>query len=268
MDTNFDQSSPEDSQTFKAWSPRAPRSLQPQARPSATMLPPPRPQTTISAERERELLDRRRNWVFMTPEDYASPDGKNNDDNDSKKGLTAMERFYQRLYDSDSVALTNKFNKPDSDRLGGRTNLLGRGELPNVDGGAFKDSPFNSDSDPSIFQSVRRSSFSNPFGSDGNTPLLTPEQVRLQAEQKAHMESYKQIWNIDQPATASVSSPGSAPVDSGPLFGLSAPGVQTIHSDASSGTSVSQSQTPTSRAEPTRYPRPPHADFAPTQRPF
>jgi hypothetical protein len=179
-----------------------------------------------------------------------------------------MERYYQRLYDSDRSAMTNQFSKLNSDQFGGRTNSTG-GELRNPDGGAFADSPFNADADPGIFQSVRRSDSSSPFGSDNISALPTPEEVRLQAEQKAHMESYRQIWNMDQPSTAPVSSPVSAAVDSGPLFGLSSPGLRPANSLSSSdGGSSTRSQTPTPTVAPSRNNKPPRADFIPTPRPF
>jgi hypothetical protein len=270
MDTNFDQSSSADSQTFKAWSPQAPHSTQAPTGPGEAMIPLPRPQITISPERQRELFDRRRNWVFMTAEEYASPGGKKDglEENGLDKKSTAMERYYQGLYDSDHSAMTNQFNKLNSDRFGGATNSLG-GEQRNPDGGVFADSPFNTTADPGIFQTVRRGDSSNPFDSDTSSALPTPEAVRLQAEQKAHMDAFRQLMNIDQPSVAPVSSPASASVDSGPLFGLSSPGIQSGNSVGSLdiGSSSTHSQTAPAVSSP-RNTRPPHATFAPPQRPF
>jgi hypothetical protein len=219
----------------------------------------------------------------MTPEDYASPGGKKDgleDNGLDKKSTTVMERYYQHLYDSDHSAVTNQFNKLNfnklnSDQFGGRTNLAS-GELRNPDGrnpdgGSFVDSPFNAAADAGVFQSVRRiDSSPSPFGSDPSSALRTPEEVRLQAEQKAHMDSFRQLWNIDQPSIAPVSSPVSTAVDSGPLFGFSSPGMQSANSGDSSDSVFSsmRSQTPTPAATPSRISRPPHADFAAPQRPF
>ena len=271
MDTNFDQSSPSDPQRFEAWSPRAPRTVQPQT-PGRTMIPLPPPQNGISPERERELLDRRRNWVFMTPEDYASPDGKKDalDGNDlGGKSATLMERYYQRLTDSEHAAVTNQFNKLDADQFGGRTNLVG-GDLPAPGRGSFGDSPFNPVTDAGVFESIRRNDLSNPFGSDTHSALPSPEEVRVQAEQKARMENYRQIWNIDQPAVAPAAAPVSVPIDSGPLFGLSDSSMRPVNSGNSSGgnSSSSHSQTPTPIVASPRDTKPPNADFTPLQRPF
>jgi len=275
MDTNFDQSSPEDSQTFKAWSPRAPRTVQPAPRLGQVMAPPPRPQSTISPERERELLDRRRNWVFMTPEDYTSTDGKKDELEENslnKNSSTVMERYYQHLYDSDHSPMTNQqFGKLNSDPFGGRTNSMGD-ELRNPGIGSFVDSPFNATAGSAMFQSVRRGDSSNPFDSDAGSTLRSPEEVRMQAEQKAHMESFRQLWNIDQPSTAPapVSSPTPTAIDSGPLFGLSSPGIRSGNSVSSSDnhSSSANSQMPLPTITSSRASKPPHADFAPPQRPF
>ena len=271
MDTNFDQSSPADPQRFQAWSPRAPRTVGLSA-PGTAMIPPPQPQNRISSEREKELQDRRRNWVFMTPEDYASPDGNKSglDGNGlDDKSTTLMERYYQRLSDSDHAAATNQFNKLNSDQFGGRTNSLGGG-LPTPGGGSFGDGPFNAITDAGVFESIRRNDLSNPFGSDTSSGLPSPEEVRAQADQKAHMERFRQILNIDQPAIAPVASPVSVPVDSGPLFGLSAPSMRPANSVSSPDgkSSSSHSQTPTPPVPSPRSVKPPHADFSPPQRPF
>jgi hypothetical protein len=274
MDTNFYQPASSDSQSFKPWSPQAPHPIQANQRPGQAMLPPPRPQSNVSAERERELIDRRRNWVFMTPEDYAS-DGKKDgmkDDGSDKNSATLMERYYQRLNDSDQLAGTNQssINKLAGDRFGGQTNLLGGDMRPA--GGAFGDSPFSESPSAGIFQQMRRTDISNPFGSDNSTAMRTPEEVRLEAQQKAHMEAFREILNIDQPAPAQVISPTpSAPVaDSGPLFGLSSPAMRPINSVSTpdSGSSTVQAQTQVPTMTTTRNIKPPHADFAPQPRPF
>jgi hypothetical protein len=273
MDTNFDQSTPDDQQLFKAWSPRAPRTTQPPQRPSQIMMPPPQSQNTISPERERELLDRRRNWVFMTPEDYASPDGKKDgtDDNGLGKKSTVMERYYQHLSDADHQGATNQFGNLDAHRSAGRSNLLS-GELRESGDTGFHDSPFSAGIAPGVFQNVNRVEPSNPFGSDNIGALRTPEEVRLETEQKAHMDSFRQLWNIDQqPSAPVVVAPAASAVDSGPLFGLSSPGIQsarpTSFSDAGSSSQNSQPIAP--RDPSARYSKPPpHADFAAPQRPF
>jgi len=278
MDTNFYQTTPTDMQTINAWSPHAPRPIQAPPPGKSTL---PRPQNaTVSTEKERELLDRRKNWVFMTPEDFASPDGKNDSiekNGFEKKSGNAIERYYQRLNDSEQAAATNQFSKLDSDRLTGRTNLLGGGLRP-ADSGTFGDSPFDTAPAAGVFDSVHHTGFAGVFGSSDNTTAMpTPDDLHLQAEQKAHIENFKQIWNIDQPvaapaAPAPVSASVSAPIDSGPLFGLSSSGVQTanpVGSLAGGPSSSSQPVTPAPSPVTTqRAIRPPRADFASPQRPF
>jgi hypothetical protein len=182
-----------------------------------------------------------------------------------------MERYYQRLNESEQAAATNQFNKLNFDRLNGQTNLLGASLRP-VDGGTF-DSPFNMTPDSGVFDSVRRERITSVFGSSDNTLAMpTPDDVRMQAEQKARLETMRQIWNIDQPAAApTMPVSASAPVDSGPLFGLSSPGVQSASpfSPSVGNASSSQSLTPVQSPVTTqRAMRPPRADFAAPQRPF
>ncbi len=272
MDTNFDQSSSADSQSFKDWSPHAPHSIHLDARPAGN-TPLPRPQTsTANTERERELLDRRRNWVFMTPEEYASPDGKNGleSKDDNKQPTTAMERYYQRMNESDHVAVTNGFNRLEATRWNSRNNFTDADvRLP--DQGVFAEVPFNGAPETQVFQSLKRGGFAaEVFGSDTRETLRSPESIRIEAEQKAHMDSFKQLWNIDQPpAPVPVISTPSTPVDSGPLFDLSSPEIHTINPENPfTHNSSSQSQAPETPAVTPRMTRPPHSDFSAPQRPF
>jgi hypothetical protein len=269
MDTNFNQSSTEDSQAFKNWSPHAPNSFKAQVPPGQTMSM-PHPQPTVNSEHEKELMDRRRNWVFMTPEEYASPDGKDgSDDKDgNKKSTTAMERYFQRMNNSEQAGLTNSFN---SARLNGRTNLMEGGEVRQPDQGVFAEVPFNPAPGVQVFQPARRNDFADVFGSDTQGTLRTPETIQAEAEQKAHMESFKQIWNIDQPPAAAlpVVSTVSAPTDSGPLFGFSTPGIQaSTPENPFNHASSSQQPAPQPTVITPRMSRPPHSDFAAPQRPF
>lgn len=276
LDTNFDESSPADGQTLKAWLPSAPNGVRSASRPGQAMIlsPPPRQQTTISLEREKELLDRRKNWVFMTPEDYASSDDKKSELGDKDvdaKPTTAMQRFYQHLYDVDRPAATNQFNKSDSTRFGQENNSPAS-DLNNSTGGAFGENSFSTEMRSGVFQSAHRSDFSNPFGSDNNSSLRTPEEIRMEAEQKAHMESFRQLWNIDQPAAPAAPTPApvSTPIDSGPLFGFSSPALQPAHSISTPDnvSSVTHSEIPMPTVDSARAIKPPHATFVPQQRPF
>jgi hypothetical protein len=276
MDTNFDQLSRADRQTFENWAPRASRAFTPVA-PKPVILPPPRPQTAEPTQREQELLDRRRNWVFMTPEDYASPNGdKDSDvnglekDGDNKKPpMTAMQRYYQGLSEADHAASTNQFGKLDAEHSFGRTNHLAEG-LPNADRGSFPNSPFNMTPEVGVFDPVRQHDFADVFGSDNSPALRTPESIRAEAEQKAHMDTFKELWNIDQPAAAAVVLPVPTPVKTAPLFSSSAASMQPASSldGLSGGGFINKSQPAQPTVTSSRVAAPPRSDFAPPQRPF
>jgi|GEM_PF-3856622 len=277
MDTNFDQESASAPRTFELLSPQAPHPFQ-TTRPSASALPPPRPQPAPS-QRDRELLDRRRNWVFMTPEEFASPAGKKDsdpkDENTGENSLTVMERYYQRLNDADRSAATNRMNRPELSRLDTQTNLFTE-RLRNQDAAPFGPSPFNTTPDPGVFGAVRPNGFSSGPNSGGlrsdSVGMPSPEEIRQQAEQKAHLDSFKELWNINQPpapvqAQAPVSVPVPTPVDAAPVFGAS-PGVHSLFNATRSGglSEPQQSGQPTMTSS--RNSAPPRGTFTPPQRPF
>jgi hypothetical protein len=278
MGTNFEQLPQDDSHSFKIWEPTAPNSTRPTSPQMATPLP--HPQQSLSKE-EQQMLDRRRNWVFMRAEDYAKMDPKTGksllgDDHAEEDNMTAMERFYHRLEESGKSSTTNDFSRllPDRGRSMGATNYLGSA-LPNTDAGPFGATPFNAAQQAGIFQPITSGNSGNAFGNDNGVPMQTPEEARQQAEQKAHMENFKQLWNIDQASSAltPAAAPASAPIDSAPLFGASTPGMAPgfkagLAPDPSSGSSA---KTPTPPPQPVVSPRvtaPPHSDFMPTPRAF
>ena len=227
------------------------------------------------------MLDRRRNWVFMRPEDYATMDPKTGkrllgDDHAEDDNMTAMERFYHRLEQSGKSSATNDFSRliPDRDRSIGASNYLGSA-LPNTDAGPFGANPFNAAQQAGIFQPITSGNSGNAFGTDNSVPMQTPEEARQQAEQKAHMENFKQLWNIDQAGTAvtPAAAPASAPIDSAPLFGASMPGMApaikgSLAPDLSGGSSAKPLTPSTQPVVPPRVTAPPHADFMPVPRAF
>jgi hypothetical protein len=274
--TNFQQLPQSDSQNFDVWKPSAPNSAAPSAR-ITKPVPLPQTQPTLSKE-DQQLLDRRRNWVFMTPEDYATTDTKTGKsllgtEDDKEKNMTAMERYFHRLEQSSTAAATNQFNRMNTDRLNAQTNSYG-GVARNNDSGTFA-TPFNTAPDAGIFQPLTSENAGNVFGkADNSGPNLTPDEVRLQAEHKARMETYKQLWDIDQAGSASTptTAPASGPIDSAPLFGASTPGMSSSFKPPGStpGNGFGKSS-PAPAARPSATPRytpPPHSDFTPPQRPF
>ena len=277
MDTNFNQSGQDDLRTLKAWEPTAPHPYQAPA-PRSGALPLPRPQQQqVLTPAQQELLDRRRNWVFMTPDDYASsPDAKDAKDpskpaSDDDKNMTAMERFYQRLNDSEKAATTNQLRKLKNDRGSDSGNALDDAQRNN-DTGPFSASPFSSNPDSGVFQSIPRNVFGSAFGQDNTVRTLTPEEVRSQTEQKARIDSYRQLWVNQAPTTMPVvSTPASGPIDSAPLFGVATPAASSTFNAMSQElpkVSSTRQQTTQPAVVVPRESAPPHSDFAAPQRPF
>ncbi|HEX4265284.1 MAG TPA: hypothetical protein VH597_13185 [Verrucomicrobiae bacterium] len=273
VQTNIEQSQATGTKNFESMGPHAPRSFH-LAAPSQTLpLPFPQQQAIPLSEREKELQDLRKNWVFMTPDDMVGQaesdlSGFDKDkDGLNKKATTAMERYYQHLYDSDHSAATNQGTKLDSDSWTGATNsVVGDSARPN-------DGLFGTTPDTGVFQSPRATTFSDVFGSSANTAQSSAETIRLQEAQKEHMESFKQLWDIDQPATPpAVASEGLPKVSSPtPAFGSAAGDQPAINAFNSSLGGLS-GQAPASPIIPTitssRNIQPPRATFAPPQREF
>jgi hypothetical protein len=85
-------------------------------------MPQPQPNApAVQSKRAKELLERRRDWVFETPEEIlaapSSDDVLKRRDNDKqgedKSKLSPMERYYQRLYTRDKNESTRKAGKRD-----------------------------------------------------------------------------------------------------------------------------------------------------------
>jgi hypothetical protein len=274
LDTNFDQAPEAATSTPELLSPHAPRTLQ--DAPRSAVLPMPRSQPPPT-QREKELLDRRRNWVFMTPEEFASSPGKKDSDPDNQEksqegSLTLMERYYQRLNDGDHTAATNRMARADTDPSHSRTNSF-TGQVRDDEAGTFGPSPFNTTPDSGIFQSARPNDFSSDFNSANDAAMPSPEEVRQQAEQKTRIDTFKELWNIDQsaaaPATAvsaPVSGPLPMPVDSAPVFGASQSGRSLLNANSPGG--FSSQQQPSQPSMTSRSSAPPRATFTFPQRPF
>lgn len=177
-----------------------------------SMMPHP-PNPPLSA-RERELLERRRNWVFMTPEELMSGEGTDEmlgmkkDDKDGTELMTPMERYYEQLLAPNRTSTTNQLDKSDSDSWNKETNAL-TGEQQSDDSAHPFESPFNSKPSPEVFRPIRPTTFSDVFGTGGNDNPDDPETKRLRQEQQSHMENFKKLWDMDQ---SSAAVPASAPV--------------------------------------------------------
>lgn len=270
-ETNVDQFQPAGTKDFKAMTPLVPHPFRFGTPAQGGTLPPPQPQVVLPSQRDQELLDRRRNWVFMTPEDMAGSAAEKSlngyeKDGEEKKSVTVMQRYYQHLYDSDRQAATNQVGRIDADSWTRMTNSVGGDGMRSVD------SPFNTTPDSGIFQPARANSFSSLFGSDNSATGQSQEDVRLQAEQQAHIENFKQLWNIDQPAATPVSASLPAAPNSTPLFGSSQNDQRAFHAVTlpANGFSLQQNPTP---VQPTvtsvrNASQPPRSTYAPSARPF
>jgi hypothetical protein len=177
-----------------------------------------------------------------------------------------MQRYYQHLYDSDRQASMKKAGKPDSGTL---TKSL----IPD-DASRLGNTPFSADSqDPGVFQPARPDSFSGAFDSAAGSSQPSPETVRSQEEQKEHLDSFKQLWDIDQPPAAPTVSAPVAPVVTTPLFATPQPVTPALNANFNSPVSAlsSASAAPAAPA-PTitsiRNTLPPRSTFAPPQRDF
>lgn len=230
------------------------------------------PQARPLTPREQEWLERRKDWVFMTPEELISEKGadellgiKDYDKNgDEKKPAgTALERYYQHLLDSDhpTTTTTNKLRDwaSDSDSPDKDTNSIVRLDQHESDYSQLPfEGTFNSRSDPGIFQPHRAESFADTF--NGNTESSAQreereEALRVEKEQKAQIEAFKQIWNLDQPAPVPVASsptpistaPAADPFNAvQPVLGAATPSLSASSPQQSS--SSSQQTLPSERA--------------------
>jgi hypothetical protein len=86
----------------------------------STPEPQPAP-PAVQSKRAKELLERRRDWVFETPEeilaapstDDLSNQRDKNKESDEKSKLSPLERFYERLYSKEKKGIGKKENKRD-----------------------------------------------------------------------------------------------------------------------------------------------------------
>ena len=173
-----------------------------------TSVPEPQPPPAVQSKRAKELLERRRDWVFETPEEIlATPstdDVKSRRDQDKegddKLKLSPLERFYERLYSREKKENGQKANKrreqsdsqkpgvaaDDSDSDDDVDLPLGVRETQREMKKLFapKDRKESSSSEPA-------SAFSDVFGLGKNT------RSREDAEmQKERMDRYKELVGL------------------------------------------------------------------------
>lgn len=216
------------------------------------------PQARPLTQREQEWLERRKDWVFMTPEELMSDSTADEmlgikdydkDESDKKSSGTALERYYQHLLDSDHSAatITNKFRDWVSDSPDKDTNsIAGLDQNQNDYSQRPFDASFNLRPGQGFFQPNRADSFADTFSFNTQNTTQSEDAILAQKEQQEHLDAFKQIWNIDQPAASPLAS-SPAPISPAPvadsftsvqpLFGAAAPSLNTPTSQQSSSSS-------------------------------
>ena len=166
---------------------------------------PPAPRQVIPSKRLQELLEKQKNWIFMTPDELLAPPSaedvlnvpKYGPDGQEKKKLTPLERFYESLGNKSENNLSSKPLK-DEDPLGAHRGL-GKEEQDEKDDllpGAVKNSEkelrkllgIGTDSSNNGSGSGTSQSLSDFFGLGEHT--LTPEEI------KAHQDYIKRFQDV------------------------------------------------------------------------
>ena len=224
------------------------QSFTPRSSLEGVMVPPPRAAapSPVQSKRAKELLERRKNWMFMTPEDLlAAPTveqilktPERGLDGLEKKDSPAMERYHERLTAKRPAkrqpaqpfeeSLSNLARKPSSSKTDpGREEA----DLPT----GLKESTqelktlFEGSDNPSPFSEAARSrSLSDPFGFGTKPP--SQDQV---LEHKKRMDQYHTLvdstWHPPTvqslgstlPTLADLSQPAEKPMAPSPGFSSS-----------------------------------------------
>jgi hypothetical protein len=238
--------------------------------------------------RAQELMERRRNWVLMSPEDLvAAPDVEEmlntpeyGEDGQEKKKLSPLERYYQNL-DRGRNATTTKSKVQDDDAFGLRNPNASRDEAgpqddtnPSGDGSVNKRTAkrlFNPDSDLSGLV-PSRSSFSDIFGLGNAKPLVDHDE-----RQKARKKELEQLYGLTPSLPATGPDPGNqlgrlndpAPRPAQPGAGLYGISSSSAQGGFGQQNAIGPSSLPPAlpKAEPPSL-MPPKPSFKAPQRPF
>jgi len=188
----------------------------------APQLPNPTAMPVIRSKRVQELLERRKNWIFMSPEDLTSaPSAEEllnlpeySKDGQEKKMLSPLERYYQNL-ERGSKTATVKSKFQDDDAFGFRDRDASRLDSGQRD--AANLSGDGSDNERNLKRSLNpdadrdgqvpaRSSFSDIFGLANVKPLAGHDEVH-----KLRMEQFKtQILGLPPSLPAAGIDPGNS----------------------------------------------------------
>lgn len=191
----------------------------------------PAPGPAVRSTRVQELLERRKNWIFMSPEDLTSaPSAEEllklpeyDRDGQVKKKLSPLERYYQNLDRGRNPATTkNKFQDDDvfglRNRNASRDAAGSRDDANSFGDGKEKEGTvkgvFDADSDRNGLV-PSRGGFSDVFGLANVKPLVDHDD-----RQKARMREFNQLLGLPP------SLPATGPAPGNPLGQLNDPAPQ------------------------------------------
>jgi len=178
--------------------------------------------SAAEAARERDLLDRRRNWALLTPAEIlgaATPESvmgiTEHDSFGQPKSLTVMERYAERQNRAQLLARSNSLSNNDAippwpssgDTWSAWNSQYGSypSAAPNSPFGRFFNPASSKQSSSSQSDNGGWSKLFNP------TPALTPQLPAPDPEQVEDMERFRQLLYSGSPS----SMPAAAPVAGG-----------------------------------------------------
>lgn len=179
----------------------------------AAPLPPPHvTRPVVPSQRARELMDRRRNWVFTQPEDsipgLTAEEMFNlreyDEDGQEKKKLSAVEEYYERLYRERNSALD-----------AGRERFDARDDRWDEDVAETRPPVPESESERNLRQLLYSSPAANNLFPSSDTPAFVDLFRNRDANviddgtraQKARLEEFKQMMDFQSPSLPSPFAP-------------------------------------------------------------
>jgi len=170
-----------------------------------------RPMTppTIRSTRSKDSQDRRRNWMFATPEELILGTAPEDERDGKYKDLSPMERYIERL----SAGRKGNTNQPGTGGLNWRKPseswegpLSGPEksiEIPDEFSSTERSlrKLFDSGPTPGVFApGVAPSGFVDLFKFNSDR-MPTPETLRIEREHKTRIENFKKIWDLPSART-------------------------------------------------------------------
>ncbi len=218
------------------------QSFTPKSSLQGVVAPPPRApaQSAVQSKRAKELLERRKNWVFMTPEDLISgptveqilKSPEYGADGQKREDLPLMERYYQHLISKRSIK-----KSPGQTQADELFNPPGKSSLPDASTRDEAELPAGLQESANAIRNMFQSDDSSPFFK-GSTAGGLPDPFRFASkaptreqslERKKLMDEYHSLldptWSAPVAANSGISSLGggdAAPAVRKPAFELPA----------------------------------------------